>query len=97
MHITLGAEVALSLHMENQLTYANIEGALVDAGFTNYTILRTINYDGSSDAQVYVREGTDANGQQLSLPAVDTMEKLTAAITAIEAVEDEDAGGGGSA
>lgn len=79
MTITLGAEVGLALHLDEDATYADVETTLVDAGFTNYSIMRTQNSDGTSDIQIYVR-----NADYSPLPAAETLQKLTAALTALE-------------
>lgn len=84
MNITMGAEIALSLHIEGTPTYAVLEGALVDAGFTAYTIMRTLNVDNTCDVQIYVRNAPGADGSQDQLDAVDTMQKLTQAIEALQ-------------
>lgn len=88
MAITLGAEVALSLHLDTAATYGALETALVDAGFTAYVIMRNLNGDGSSDAQLYVRSTPDQNGMQSPLPAADTLGKLHEALAALEADEE---------
>lgn len=84
MHITMGAEIALSLHIEAETTYTQIEGVLVDAGFTNYSIQRNVNADETSDVQIYVRRELDEFGNQQLLPATDTLENITEAIVALE-------------
>jgi len=85
MAITLGTEVALSMHMDTAATYTDVETALVNAGFTDYTISRTVSYDGSCDLQLYVRNHPDSNGVIAPLPAVSTLQALTDALTALDA------------
>lgn len=89
MLITLGAEVGLALHTEESVSYTDLEKILVDAGFDNYTIMRSTNPDGSGDAQLYVRGGYDENSQQIQLPAGETMTKLSEAINALEEETEE--------
>lgn len=84
MAITLGAEVALSLHLTTQKTYGEVEDALLDVGFDDYSIMRSVNPDGSADIQLYVRNAADINGQREMLPAADTMAKLADALGALE-------------
>lgn len=85
MDITLGVEVALSLHLPSAASYADLETALVDAGFTDYTIMRTANTDGTGDAQLSVRAGFDEQTSTMRpLPAGDTLEKLREALTALQ-------------
>lgn len=87
MAINLGAEVALAIHLDSALSYSDIESALVDAGFDNYTIMRSINYyDLSSDVQLFVRNAPDSEGEVDPLLASDTMTKLAAAMTSLEAL-----------
>lgn len=87
MNITMGAEIALNLHIEGTPTYADLESALVDAGFTVYTIMRTTNVDNTCDVQLYVRQAPGDGGED-QLDAVDTMQKLTDAIEALQALPD---------
>jgi hypothetical protein len=84
MHITMGAEFALNLHIEGEPTYAQLETALVDAGFEQYTILRTVNVDATTDVQLFVRNAPGDGGMQDQLDAVDTVDKLSTAIQALE-------------
>lgn len=84
MAITLGAEVALSLHLDQQRSYADLEAALVDAGFEDYTIMRSVNNDDSSDVQLYVRHRRDDNGQVDPLIAGATLTALADAILSLE-------------
>lgn len=100
MAINLGAEVALAIHLDQALTYGDIESALVDAGFTNYTIMRNLNYDGSSDAQLFVRAEQTQDGSMHSLPAAETLTMLSQALGAMEGSQPApnvtpDAGNGG--
>jgi hypothetical protein len=78
MAITLGAEVSLSLHLDEDITYADVEATLVDVGFTNYSIMRTQNSDESCDLQIYVR-----NSDYTPMAAADTLDKLTTAVTTL--------------
>lgn len=87
MAITLGTEVALSLHMDRGRSYGDLEAALVDAGFITYNITRTVNFDGSSDVQLYVRSELNAEGGLDDLPAAETMQMLTEAIESLAASE----------
>lgn len=80
MAISLGAELALALHLDQALTYAELETALTEAGFTNYTIMRQVNPDHSGDAQLFVRSEFDENGSMGQLPAVDTLQALATAL-----------------
>jgi hypothetical protein len=84
MHITLGSEVSISLHTDEAVSYTELEKALVDAGFENYTIMRNANPDGSADAQLYVRGNYDGQGQPDELTAGETMTKLSEAVNALE-------------
>lgn len=83
MNITMGAEIALSLHLDAEPTYAELETTLVDAGFTTYTILRTVNVDDTCDVQFYVRNAPGEGGAQDPLAAVETLQMLTEAIEAL--------------
>lgn len=83
MAITLGAEVALPLHLDDAPTYTELETALEEAGFTNYTIMRQVNGDGSGDAQLFVRGAADQNGTPSDLDAADTLTKLSGAIASL--------------
>lgn len=82
--LTLGAEISLPMHIDVRISYSQLETALRDAGFTDYTIMRTVNPDDSCEAQVFVRSPL-VNGQQEALPAVETMQALTDACTALQA------------
>jgi hypothetical protein len=84
MNITMGAEMALNLHIDAVPSYSDIETALTDAGFTVYTIMRQVNFDDTCDVQLYVRNVTGETGNQEPLDGVDTMQKLTEAIGALE-------------
>jgi hypothetical protein len=87
MAITLGTEVALAVHLDAALTYGDIETALVDAGFTSYTIMRQMNFDDSADVQIFVRNEPDGEGNIAPLPAADTLTNLSAAMTTLEGDE----------
>lgn len=88
MAITLGTEISLPLHMDDSTTtYGDLETALTDAGFTNYTIMRTVNFDGTIDAQLYVRSDWNTDGSQDPLPAGTTMDMLTTAVQALETAQ----------
>lgn len=87
MAITLGSEIALAMHSDRVLSYTDIETALADAGFDNYTILRNLDGQGGTDLQIFVRDA-EGNG----LPASDTMSQLTDAVTAIAQTADSSAG-----
>lgn len=86
MAITLGTEVDLALHLDNEITYADVESALTTAGFADYTILRNANYDGSADVQIFVRNAQTSDGQS-PLDANDTMDKLQEAVAAMVTAE----------
>jgi hypothetical protein len=88
MAITLGAEIALAIHLDNALTYGEIEDAVVGAGFTSYTIMRNLNYDSSSDVQLFVRSVTASDGSTEPLPAADTLTKLSTALATLESTQD---------
>jgi hypothetical protein len=83
MAITLGTEVALPLHLDTAATYTDLEDAVTGAGFTNYTIMRQVNSDGSGDAQLFVRGEISEEGIPDDLVAADTLTQLAAAITAL--------------
>jgi hypothetical protein len=86
MAITLGAEVALAIHLDTALTYGDIETALINAGFDNYTIMRNVNYDGSSDVQLFVRT-TPVDDELPDLPAAETLSELSDAISSLQGQE----------
>jgi hypothetical protein len=83
MAINFGTELALAIHTDSALTYGNVESALVDAEFTNYTIIRNVNSDGSADFQLYVR-AEQTGGTEQFLDAADTLTNLGEAIAAME-------------
>lgn len=86
MDITMGAEFALNMHIDgSEPTYGEIEAALVDAGFIQYTIMRTVNVDNTTDLQLFVRNAPGEGGQQDPLDAVDTIDKLSTAIQSLQA------------
>lgn len=85
-HMTLGAEISLPVHLDVLVSYSQLETALLDAGFTDYTIMRTVNPDASCEVQIFVRSPI-VNNQQEALPAVETLQALTDACTALEAEE----------
>lgn len=84
MDITFGAEIALSFHLPVSVSYADLEASLVDAGFTNYTIMRSVNPDNSGDVQFYVRGDRDSSGNPSSLSAGTTLTMLSEALNALE-------------
>lgn len=84
MHITMGAEFSLNLHIEGTATYAQLESALVDAGFEVYTIMRNVNVDDTCDVQLFVRNAPGDGGMQDPLDAVETIQKLAAAVDTLE-------------
>lgn len=81
----MGGEIALPLHLPSPTSYADLEEALVAAGFEHYTIMRNVNPDDTVDAQLYVRGGFDPSGNQIQLVAGDTMARLSDAVNALEA------------
>lgn len=84
MTISLGTEISLAIHLDNALTYGDVESVLVDAGFTNYMIMRNVNGDGSADFQLYVQATQDSNGNPQTLPAAETLQKLSDAMDTLD-------------
>lgn len=87
MAINLGAEIALAIHLDQALTYGDIESALVDAGFNNYTIMRTLNFGGSADVQLFIRAPQNEDGSMQTLPSAETLTQLADAMTSMESAE----------
>lgn len=81
MAITLGAEFFFQFHQDTAQTYTRIETALVNAGFSDYTIIRQVNSDGSGDMAVYVRDTTTP------LDASETMQSVADALTELDTPE----------
>lgn len=75
MAITMLGEVSLSIEIDRVVTYGDVEAALLDAGITDYTIVR----NGASQLtaiQIAVRSTPDSNGIYPTMDALQTMTKL---------------------
>lgn len=77
MALTAGNEIALYLEADNPLTYAQVETALTDAGFTSYVIVRGLSAGGT------ILQLTVMSDNQQPLDAADTLTQLAEAIAAI--------------
>ncbi len=81
MALTAGSEIALFMQADRELSYSDIESALVDAGFTNYSIARNFN-GGMTDIQLNIRSNDrDENGNPQPLDAAASLSALTEAVT----------------
>jgi hypothetical protein len=83
MSLNAGSELGMSLQADRNLSYGQIESALVDAGFTDYTIMRSRNPD-TTDFQVTVRSGElTPEGYMAPLDAAETLSALATAVSAL--------------
>lgn len=74
MAITMLGEVTLNIQLDAAVTYGAIETAVLDAGFTDYSIIR-LPGTGTTDVQVSVRS-TPVDGVYPPMNAEQTLNSL---------------------